>query len=472
MQKIVINNFAAIKYAEIEIKNFLILIGEQASGKSTIAKLIYFFKSLPDVVFEDLYSYTLQNDIEDKLYFTLLIREEFYSFFGSTQLLQNFKLRYYYSIEKDKYLDLYLDDDNKLQQTHFSFFFMDSMLTKANEIAKIQMKIEKTDKHDILATQQHLSKYAKELSIFINELYENTILQNLYIIEGRNATISYSSIFEKYFFADIQNKIIEQSKQFSENGKMRINADEKTINEILMLDFIKRVTKLKDIFKKYGNFDGLIKQYAENEEEKKRLITVKNKIDEILKGKYTSDSSDEKIVVNQETGEYVYLSNASSGQKESIRILQDIFMVILENQNVLRIIEEPEAHLFPVAQKQTMELLSLMLNTNNNNQLIITTHSPYILTVINNLLFAKRVVEKNQDSLHKVNEIIPQEYHLNPDSFTAYSIGNSMISDNYCENIFNSKTGLIKQSYLDIVSEMLGGDFNALYNIHSQIFAK
>jgi len=249
-------------------------------------------------------------------------------------------------------------------------------------------------------------------------------------------------------------------------------ADEKTLNEILMLEFIKRVSKLKDTFKKYGNFEGLIQQFAANEQGKILLNTVKTKIDEILKGKYTSDSSDEKIVVNQETGEYVYLSDASSGQKESIRILQDLFMVILENQNVLRIIEEPEAHLFPIAQKQTMELLALMLNTNNNNQLIITTHSPYILTVINNLLFAKRVVEKKSVSANKVNELIPQEYHLNPDIFSAYSIGNSMISDNYCENIFNSKTGLIKQNYLDAVSVVLGGDFNELYNIHSQTFAK
>ena len=42
MQKIIINNFGAVKNAEIDIKKVLILIGEQASGKSTIAKLIYF----------------------------------------------------------------------------------------------------------------------------------------------------------------------------------------------------------------------------------------------------------------------------------------------------------------------------------------------------------------------------------------------------------------------------------------------
>ena len=55
MQKIVIRNFRQISQAELEVKDFLFLIGEQASGKSTIAKLIYFFKSLKQDYFNLLY---------------------------------------------------------------------------------------------------------------------------------------------------------------------------------------------------------------------------------------------------------------------------------------------------------------------------------------------------------------------------------------------------------------------------------
>ncbi|MFN7516749.1 MAG: AAA family ATPase [Dolichospermum sp.] len=55
MQKIIINNFGAIKYAEIEVKKILVLIGEQASGKSTIAKLIYFFKTIQEDLFSQIY---------------------------------------------------------------------------------------------------------------------------------------------------------------------------------------------------------------------------------------------------------------------------------------------------------------------------------------------------------------------------------------------------------------------------------
>jgi predicted ATPase len=61
--------------------------------------------------------------------------------------------------------------------------------------------------------------------------------------------------------------------------------------------------------------------------------------------------------------DYVYLSNASSGQKECIRISQeqDIFLNILDGSKVLIIIEKPEAHLFPIAQKQLIELLALLV---------------------------------------------------------------------------------------------------------------
>ena len=64
MQKIIIKNFRQISYAEIEIKDFLFLIGEQASGKSTIAKLIYFFKSLKQDYFNLLYETNKRSLVE------------------------------------------------------------------------------------------------------------------------------------------------------------------------------------------------------------------------------------------------------------------------------------------------------------------------------------------------------------------------------------------------------------------------
>ena len=44
MQKIEIRYLGPIKELDMEIKDFNLLIGEQATGKSTVAKAIYFFR--------------------------------------------------------------------------------------------------------------------------------------------------------------------------------------------------------------------------------------------------------------------------------------------------------------------------------------------------------------------------------------------------------------------------------------------
>jgi predicted ATP-dependent endonuclease of OLD family len=152
--------------------------------------------------------------------------------------------------------------------------------------------------------------------------------------------------------------------------------------------------------------------------------------------------------------------------------LQDIFISILDNNAIFRIIEEPEAHLFPIAQKQLIELFSLLINYNETNQIVITTHSPYILSVFNNLLFANRVNAKNQTITKEINTIIPSKYWIDSSDFAAYSLKSSLNESHYCISIVDHKTQLINQNYLDEVSEMLGGEFNALYSLHSKSFAR
>ena len=114
MQKIIIENFGPIQYAEIEVKKILVLIGEQASGKSTIAKLIYFFKSLKDDLFTQIYQDTNHSQLETKSDIINPIIKKFESFFGSTKNLPDFKIEFYYSFEKNKVLRLSIDENKRL----------------------------------------------------------------------------------------------------------------------------------------------------------------------------------------------------------------------------------------------------------------------------------------------------------------------------------------------------------------------
>ena len=46
IERIVIENFKGIKKLELEVRPFTVLIGPQSVGKSTTAKLLYFFKNI------------------------------------------------------------------------------------------------------------------------------------------------------------------------------------------------------------------------------------------------------------------------------------------------------------------------------------------------------------------------------------------------------------------------------------------
>ena len=108
MQKIIIKNFRQISHAEIEVKDFLFLIGEQASGKSTIAKLIYFFKSLKQDYFNLLYETNKRSLVELQKKLISNIQNKFAVYFGYTSRLDDdFCIQYIFSTEKGYKLTLF-----------------------------------------------------------------------------------------------------------------------------------------------------------------------------------------------------------------------------------------------------------------------------------------------------------------------------------------------------------------------------
>jgi predicted ATPase len=471
MQKIIIKNFGAIAYAEIEIKKVLILIGEQASGKSTIAKLIYFFKTLRDDVFNQIYQDKEKNYFDENSDIVLVLQEKFYNWFGSTKNLKDFEIKFYYNVETDKSLTLNLNEDKRIK-CNLKNFYSNDFQESISAIKKLLQPASGINTHQWLAHEQNKLGYAQIISHELNNLFNYYQVDSLFVIAGRSATVSYSELFEKYLFATVESRL---EKNSSQEFQFKIQ----TVDEILMLEFIKKITLLKTLLNTCEEFDGLtfnlnsaLKDKEDKMERSPYSYFVVKKISEILKGEYINENGEEKIIINSH--ESIYLRNASSGQQEVIRILQDILLAVFRNLKILRIVEEPEAHLFPVAQKSLIELLALMVNQNDDNQLIITTHSPYVLTVFNNLLFAQRVVDKNPSAEAEVDELIPKEFWLKAKDFSAYSLGNASIHEEpeYCESIFNDQTGAIQQNYLDAVSETLGGDFNFLYSLHAKTFRR
>jgi len=445
MQKIIIKNFRAIEFAEIELKKILVLIGEQASGKSTVAKLVYFFKTIQDDFFVQVYE-SGNVDLEQ------LIQTKFRNFFGIIK--DEFDLSFWFDENKTIRIKGSNTENNKVNIS-ISNLLDNKEVLNIEEIAKKLLNGESSYEDDLVKKSER-NRLIKQLRTAINNIFNANQEDNLYVIAGRNVTVSYSDIFEQYLDSKIRRNI--------DNGKSPDSTDEQ-----LMLKFIERVKDIKQSFKGGGSFQGFYSRYDNLENTKNQNSTLQ-KIDDqsrkILKSNYRFISDVEELrLEGKEIA--IALSDASSGQQEVIRILQDLFLVVLYENKFLRIIEEPEAHLFPIAQKELIELLALAVNYQPENQLIIATHSPYILSVFNNLLFANEVVAKGASLKNEVATVIEEDFWLKAEDFRAYTLGGE---EAYCESIMSEDGGMIDQNYLDEVSEILGMEFYALRELYRKTF--
>ena len=125
-------------------------------------------------------------------------------------------------------------------------------------------------------------------------------------------------------------------------------------------------------------------------------------------------------------------------------------------------IEEPEAHIFPAAQKSIVELISTVYNARKDSlQFVITTHSPYILTALNNLLQAGILAtDAMEEKIEQISHHVPRSRFLTPDEVAVYSLENG-----YCKSIIDEETGLIDTNIIDEVSNELAIEFDELLEL-------
>ena len=99
MAEIMINKLGPIEHCELSIDEFMVFTGPQSSGKSTIAKSVFYFKSLRNVIMQLLRRQHIYS--EERMDLSLknrLIRElrsNFLQTFGSTWCMdKNMCVRY------------------------------------------------------------------------------------------------------------------------------------------------------------------------------------------------------------------------------------------------------------------------------------------------------------------------------------------------------------------------------------------
>ncbi|RZJ88290.1 MAG: hypothetical protein EOO60_11250, partial [Hymenobacter sp.] len=123
------------------------------------------------------------------------------------------------------------------------------------------------------------------------------------------------------------------------------------------------------------------------------------------------------------------------------------------------IIEEPELNLYPTAQQGLLNWL-VEKCTKGENDLTLTTHSPYILSHLNLLLYAYQVAEKHPDRREAVAAIVPEASWINPKEFACYQVENGGV-----QSLLDEELGLIDNNELDGLSGDAADAFDNLIRL-------
>lgn len=459
MPKLVVKNFINIREAEIDMdKTLVVFIGETASGKSVLAKLLYFFQEL----IRDFRQHIRQINTHPSEYlqtpgqemstvFQTQIARKFREFFGDAEGVSKpvaksqetteqkstaekevpispFEITYHYTAESairltltdEKTLHIALPDVmeeveslcynllEKLQRIDTKQF--DSVPTENDSLAKDDQNIQNTDRF----------YYILNMAIGMSDITEKLAgkyRDSLFIPADRNIATNYPDALKRIFYGGIKSDLHTRAA-----ARSRANLH-------LIARFLEKNEEFLDTFSTQ-NFRNLFDQRIEEEADevdKPMMEFLLKKISYILNSKYeTIGEISQSRLFSHPTGENTtFLEHASTGQQNVIRILQDVFMSMLYNEMIFRVIEEPEAHLHPKTQKHLMHILALMRN-HIDSQIILTTHSPYLLAVLKNLLTAGLLAQKNPDTGAEIEARVPKLCWLTPDDVQVYHLKNGI----------------------------------------------
>lgn len=127
-------------------------------------------------------------------------------------------------------------------------------------------------------------------------------------------------------------------------------------------------------------------------------------------------------------------------------------------QSVQFFIEEPEQNLYPMSQKDLLlNIVKHLMAANNNpkgnfnSSVSITTHSPYILSVLNELMAEAKLWDYHNRGhfTDGVDEFVNYDCLMSLEDFSAYYINDS----GTFENLIDSELSLISGLQLDKVSD-------------------
>jgi len=390
--KIIIKNLGPVKSAEIELAPLTVLVGKQACGKSLAAQVAFFFRSIQSLVAR---------------YYT-------------PQLVQE-------SNWQEKMIKSILDD---LRGVPFGYF--------ADGTAYLHYKTAKSWWSVHVYKSNRNVRLNKEFKKYLTNLVES------WEAKPQKGGLQSAWDFESVFIPTERSVFT----RLSDKAPTVLYAQHQPILLRLFAEYLDRSKNIySKLYPSYGR-----KELADlfGQEWLRSMDFVLEQQVKAIQGKaYTPPHGPQlwkwMIHSSDDKKRIIPIEATASGQMEAwpFFVVAATMGSIYPHMSVY--FEEPETHLHPAAQVEVVRTIAYLVG--RGQSFFLTTHSPYILYIINNMLQSYFAQKKNGK----------KRIHLDPDQVAAFQVEGSAIS-----LIDRKGTGLIEIGELERVADELGEEFEAL----------
>lgn len=404
MRRILIQKTGPIEYADLTLNRYNVFIGKQSSGKSTIAKIVSNCTWMEKEVATHPYNPV---SVYENTY-----RDELVAFHN---------------------MEGYVKDD--------------AYILYESDYVTIELKGGKCS----ITRKQAIDSYLRKKTLYIPS--ERNIVVYSDGIGGANNLRSFASDWQsarEVFDEKNKQPVLDLGISYYKKGE-----NGKTTNQVVSTSNGKEY----DIDLKSGS-SGLQSVIP-------ITVSIDFFTDVVYNPKVQGDllKANDKHSLNQLSEYYVRMHKDEllSGPVESVmkKLLGEISGLVSLNSTSF-VIEEPENNLFPETQYALMKYLFTCMNrAGRKHEMTITTHSPYILSTLNIFLMAGRL----KDDIGMVADVlkISEGSYIDGGELSVWSVERGGV-----KSIIDKQTGMISENYLDTVSDVLGGKFNALYRLFLQ----
>lgn len=406
MEKITIKNFGPVKEAEIEVKDICVLIGHTACGKSTIAKLLAIFNSTK------FYCFTDKEPVESLL--PLLKYYGIHFPLSKETEIVYIKEQYKWIINQKEILTNYLYSEI-INEWEKNYHYIKNIPAAKEEITKI------------------INLLPKELQATEQAKFETIDIITEIPVQLKKYNIFYTQLIQLYLLPD-------------KYGSTYIPA------ERILMTLLSQA-----IFRFYDNdikLPSCLMAFASDYSSVQSLLN-----------NYTIDFLDFSVQFNEDDDYFTLgeqnklpLSLASTGLQSILPMLA-VFDEHVRYQHLI-VIEEPELNLYTEVQRKLLEYL-VQKSLACKSKLLITTHSPYILSTLQNLLQAGNIAKESKEKAKQIEQIIPRSKWVDYENLTCMFMG----ADGTCKNILDEEYYTIGINEMDNVSEELSEIYDSLLEI-------